>query len=327
MQRLLLINPLSSVYATSRIKAGITYVPQVSLASLGAVAERAGHEARVLDLSVPGSSEAEFVALVREYRPTVLGVTVMTPNYNSAAHLARLAKENCPHVLVVAGGAHASSLPEDTVANGPFDVAVVGEGERALAEILDSPGDLAGIAGIALSKADGSAQRNPPRGPIGDLDELPMPAWHLFDLSRYTASKLTSRKAPVASLETSRGCPHRCIYCSHDIFGKRVRAKSAGRVIAEIEHARDSGFRELHVWDDHFATNLGRAKEVCRAVVDRKLAMPFNLFAGLRVDSVDEEFFRLLKRATSASVASGSPSRTMSAARCSRASLQKCVGR
>lgn len=113
MQRLLLINPLSSVYATSRIKAGITYVPQVSLAMLGAVAEQAGHEVRVLDLSVPGSSSEEFVRLVGEFQPTVLGITVMTPNYGSAAGLAGLAKETCPDVLVVAGGAHASSLDEE----------------------------------------------------------------------------------------------------------------------------------------------------------------------------------------------------------------------
>lgn len=297
MQKLLLVNPPSEVYARSKIKAGITYVPQVSLAMLGAVAERDGHQVRVLDLAVSDGPLGELDEALRTFGPTVLGITVMTPNYGSAAEVAGRAKAACPGVLVVAGGAHASSLPEATVSEGPFDVAVVGEGEAALAELLAHPGKLSSIKGIAFRAADGSARRNPPRDPIADLDELPMPAWHLFDLSRYPASKLTSRRSPVGSIETSRGCPHRCIYCSHDIFGKRVRSKSPGRVLAEMEHAKRAGFRELHVWDDHFATNLRRAKELCRAIVDARLNLALNMFAGLRVDSVDEEFLHLLKRA------------------------------
>ncbi len=297
MQRLLLVNPPSDVYARSKIKAGITFVPQVSLAMLGAVGEGGGHTVRVLDLCVSEDPVNEFAGTVKTFEPTVLGITVMTPQYGLACEIVRHAKAICPNVLAVAGGPHPSSLPEETVSEGPFDVAVAGEGEETLAELLAHPEDLSTIPGIAYRVGDALTKLNPSRAFIQDLDSLPLPAWHLFDLSRYHASKLTSRKPPIGSIETSRGCPHRCIYCCKDIFGRTVRYKSAERVLAEIVHARRSGFRELQVWDDHFVTNLRRAKQICRAVIAEGSQMALNMFAGLRVDSVDQELMFLLKEA------------------------------
>ena len=302
MSKLLLVNPPSEVYAKSRIQAGITYVPQVSLAMLAAVGQEEGYDVRILDLGVSADPSREFAEVLETFSPTVLGVTMMTPHFGAACELARQAKTICPDVLAIAGGAHASSLPKQTVAESSFDVAVVGEGEHTLAELLQRPNDLSSIRGIAHSAA-GEVRQNPRRDPIMDLDSLPFPAWGLFDFSRYPTSKLTSRKSPVGAIGTSRGCPHRCIYCSKDIFGHRTRFKSTERVMAEIEHARNAGIRELHIWDDHFATKPARAKEICQAIIDRGLQMPLNMFAGMRVDSVDPDLMALLKQAGCYSVA------------------------
>lgn len=302
MSRLLLVNPPSDVYAKAKIAAGMTYVPQVSLAMLAAVGEREGYEVRVLDLCVSHDPTVEFREVIESFTPTVLGVTVMTPHYAAACDLVRQAKAICPDVLAVAGGAHPSTLPVEMVSDSPFDVAVFGEGEHTLAELLQRPHDLASIQGIAY-KQDGTPKQNSPREPILDLDSLPLPAWHLFDLSRYPTSRMTSRRPPVGAIGTSRGCPHRCIYCSKDIFGPKVRFKSTQRVMEEIEHAQNAGIRELHVWDDHFATKPARAKEICQAIIDRGLQMPMNMFAGMRVDSVDPHLMLLLKQAGCYSVA------------------------
>lgn len=296
-QRVLLINPPSDVYAHARITAGFTSVPQVSLATLGAIAEREGHTARVLDLFVSPRPERELAQTLAAYEPTVVGFTVMTPNSVRAATLARMAREARPDALLVAGGPHPSAMPEQTVADGAFDAAVIGEGEDTLADLLARPDQLGHLQGIAWRDVDGGPVRNPPRPPMRDLDSLPMPAWHLFDLERYHASRLTSRRPPVGSLETSRGCPYQCIYCSKDVTGGKVRSKSAARVVAEIGHARQAGFRELHVWDDHFATDLKRAKAILRTIIDTHPGVALNMNAGLRVDSVDDELLHLLKNA------------------------------
>jgi radical SAM superfamily enzyme YgiQ (UPF0313 family) len=76
-----------------------------------------------------------------------------------------------------------------------------------------------------------------------------------------------------------------------------VRFKSTERVVREVEHARAAGIRELHVWDDHFATNRKRAKELCHALIRQDVKMPLNMFSGMRVDSVDSEFMGLLRKA------------------------------
>ncbi|MCR4344599.1 MAG: B12-binding domain-containing radical SAM protein [Candidatus Scalindua sp.] len=295
--RLLLVNPPSTVYAHSKIKVGITYIPQISLASLAAMAERDGHTARILDLCVCDNPIKEFKETLKIYQPTTLGITVMTPNFNNASGLARLAKEVVPDILTIAGGAHPSVLPEETVSKGKFDVAVISEGEETMAQLLEQDKCLSSIHGIAFRADDGAVKRNPDRAYINDLDSLPMPAWHLFDLSRYKASRLTSRKPPVGAIETSRGCPHACIYCSKDIFSRKVRYKSVNRVLLEIEHAKHSGFRELHVWDDHFATNIKRGKEICQSIIEKGIQMSLNMFSGMRVDNVDYELFHLLKQA------------------------------
>jgi len=297
MQRLLLVNPPSEVYARSRIQAGITYVPQISLAMLGAVAERDGHRARVLDLAVSKNPHDELIRTLAAYEPTVVGFTVMTPNFGISAEMSKKIKAERRQVMLIAGGSHPSGMPEQAISDSAFDVAVIGEGEETLAELLMHPSDLAGIAGIAYRDSDGKPVLNSPRPLISDLNVLPLPAWHLFDLSCYHASKLTARRPPVGSLETSRGCPHKCVFCSKDITGRQVRSKSAARVIAEIEHAQKAGFHELHVWDDHFATDLKRAKQILRTIIDSRLNIALNMFAGLRADSVDEELMRLLKKA------------------------------
>ncbi|MFH1840615.1 MAG: hypothetical protein ABH807_00430 [Candidatus Shapirobacteria bacterium] len=68
------------------------------------------------------------------------------------------------------------------------------------------------------------------------LVNLPLPAWQLFDLSKYRNSRLSCRKNPAGLIETSRGCAYRCNFCCKDIFGTRYRMKSPGRVVDEMEY-------------------------------------------------------------------------------------------
>ena len=144
---------------------------------------------------------------------------------------------------------------------------------------------------------DGRPFLTPERHLIEDLDSLPLPAWHLYDLSKYKASRLTSRASPVGAISSSRGCVFGCIYCNKTVFGRRFRHMSPKRVVEEMEYMLKCGFKEIHFWDDNFTTIIGRAKEVCRLLIEKKFNAPWCLETGIRVDCVDQEFFDLAKKA------------------------------
>ncbi len=309
-KRILLINPPGTrrVYLETNVKVGAPVLPSLGLAALGGALAACGHSPRVLDLDVADIAGEHTGALLRktilEFEPDAAGITSITPTWRGAMDIAAAVKAISPETTVICGGVHATRFPEETLATDCVDYVALGESDFTLCDLLDSDAPAA-VPGVASRGADGevSAER---RALIDDLDSLPMPAWEMFDLGRYHMSHLTERRRPGGYIETSRGCPFGCIYCDKTIFGRRFRAKSAERVVDEIEYMiRRHGFREIHIVDDGFTTNLARAKEICRLMIDRNVTIPFNLFNGIRADRVDDEMCVLFRRAGCYQVALG----------------------
>jgi radical SAM superfamily enzyme YgiQ (UPF0313 family) len=237
-------------------------------------------------------------------RPTHVGVTFTTPLWSEAVQLARIAKEELPGVVTIAGGVHATTLPGPVLTEDSFDIVAIGEGERTLVEICSGL-PLAGIDGLAFRETDGSVTTTPPRALIENLDDLPLPAWQLHDLRYYRAPHIAARRNPVGYMETNRGCNHHCLYCSQNVFGHAVRSKSPGRVVAEMKRMLEIGFRDIHIKDNNFTADIERAKEVCRLLLDSGFDAPWALPTGVNVHDVDEEFFVLARRAGCYQVAFG----------------------
>ncbi|MBU0929645.1 MAG: B12-binding domain-containing radical SAM protein [Nanoarchaeota archaeon] len=297
--KFLLINPPSSIkiYKTGKLKAAVSEMPLISLASLAAVLEQEKVDTQVLDLSTSLDPLKDLSEKLQEFNPEYLGVTFTTPLYNEAKEIANMAKNYNKKIITIAGGVHPSALPRETLEETKFDIVVLGEGEVTLKELIKSK-HLKDIKGIGYKDKE-EIKINPRRELIKDLDTLPLPAWHLFDLKKYKASKLTTRNQPVGPIETSRGCVYGCTYCNKDIFGRTFRFKSPEKVIKEIEHMLDSGFKEIHIWDDNFSTKLDRAKKICDLIIEKGLNKKFTwvLACGVRCDCIDEEFIRKVKEA------------------------------
>jgi anaerobic magnesium-protoporphyrin IX monomethyl ester cyclase len=309
-KKILLINPPGTrrVYLETNVSAGTPILPPLNLATIAGALTEAGHEVQALDLDLADVSGEPVQELLNrkllDYAPHICGLTSITPTWHEMTRLAKRVKERLPAAAVVCGGVHPTLFPEDTLAAGAVDFVVRGEGDFAINELLDagSPADVPG----AVFMKEGRAERSKPRPLIDNLDSLPFPAWELFDVRRYRMSHLTERRRPGGYIETSRGCPFGCIYCDKSIFGRRFRAKSPERVVAEIEVMLDKhGFREIHVVDDGFTTDLDRAKAICRLIISRGLKIGFNLFNGIRADRLDDELCGLMKRAGCWQVAFG----------------------
>lgn len=284
---------MGDIYEKAKVKLLVPIYPSLTLATLAATAKSGGHEVEILDLLVSNSPMEELKEKLAKFDPDVVGITFTTPKFKQMRLIADVVKEHDGNIKVIVGGPHASADPQGTLATPSVDVVVVGEGDYTLVDLLSQDKDLSTIGGIYFKNGK-EVYQTQKRNPINNLDDLPYPAWEFFDINKYYVPYPYSRRNPVGSIETSRGCPFACVYCNKLIFGRKFRYKSVQRVVDEMECMQNIGFRELHVQDDGFSTDLGHAKAVCDEIKRRKLDILWNLPNGIRVDRVDKELMEKL---------------------------------
>ena len=137
------------------------------------------------------------------------------------------------------------------------------------------------------------------RAPIENLDELPMPAWELYDLNDYRRmSRLLAKRTPVTMAEFSRGCVFKCDFCaSKTTMALGYRKKSPGRCADEVRRMHELGFREFALADDIFTSDQKWANEVSQAIAETGVDMAWTCTNGIRVESANKELFKNMRRA------------------------------
>jgi len=278
--RTLLINPPYPYSEFPIMPMGLLYV--------GAVLENQGYEVEVLDLLVSKYSKDKIARKLEQYKPDVVGVTCVTMNYPAASEILKYCKSLDDAVTTLIGGPHVTFAPVETLAEAPWiDIVVRGEGEETILDIVSrkKPENIPGIA----YRSDG-IHLTGERRLIENLDALPLPARHLFPLSRYHAL------AAHCSLITGRGCPFNCIFCvGSKMGGRRARFRNPRLVVDEIERGLALGFEEVNLEDDLFTLNHRHLNAICDEIMGRGLKFNWSVFA--RVDTVDAEVLRRLKEA------------------------------
>ncbi len=249
-----------------------------------------GVEVVVRSLSADAREPDDVTALVEELAPDLVGLSALTLDESRAAACARLARRARPRVRVVVGGPLATLTPERCFEEPAVDGAVIGEGDHTLVELVEAlmrGDDPAGLPGLWWRSGD-TIRKGRRRPYVADLDTLPLPAWDLVDLPRY--SRLFSFHdvppvaPPYAPIVTSRGCPWRCTYC-HNLFGRKPRLHGAQRVVDEMELlARDHGVGEIHIVDDVFNVDADRMMAICDEIERRGLDLKIAFPNGLRGD-------------------------------------------
>lgn len=231
----------------------------------------AGHTVKCLDMSalLYRGDDDDAVAEAERFGPDIVGMTLFTYNaargYRLAKRLRGVAR------LLVAGGPHATVLPEEVVAQG-FDAAVVGEGEqviRRVAELCDAPKNLLESLEAGLSKLPGvytRAGHGPSGGFIDDLDALPFPhlSYPAFDAKAYSPLGIIA----AGGMMTSRGCPARCTFCANYVTGRGYRFRSTENIIAEMVSLQETHhLSNFPFWDDAFTARRPRLNELCDAIL------------------------------------------------------------
>ncbi len=283
--RVLLINPPYPVCESLTMPLGLLY--------LAAGLEQAGNEVFLEDLQLCASPIRRIRQAVRRVRPRVAGITSFSLNVSAASRILRAVKRLDPEIFTVWGGPHVSFDDAEILRNHHWvDAVVRGEGEETLLEIVDRlkrGKGLHPVPGLTWRGENGDAHQNPPRPFRERLDALPRPSWHLLRLSQYRAF------GQGASILTSRGCPHRCVFCvGRKMIGARGRFREPGAVVDEMEALAGLGFRQVRVEDDLFTCRRDRALAICKELARRGLPLRWRAYA--RVDTVDPELLRWMKK-------------------------------
>lgn len=239
----------------------------------GALASLAGnidshHRVAIADLVLVQSHVRRTVeTLVRDCRPDIVGLSIMTFQRSTAFALIRFIKSLRPDTHIVVGGYDPSLAPEVYEANEQVEFIVRGEGERTFSDLvraLEQGRTATGIVGLSC-RAGQDVVRNPDR-PVARLasDPLQLPNRGARVLSGYT---LLGRQVDV--VETSRGCTYDCSFCSIiEMRGRNFHPYAIDRVLADIADARRHGARALFLVDDNITLDVNRFEALCRALVD-----------------------------------------------------------
>jgi len=266
--------------------------PPLGLGYLAAVLEQNQHQVRIFDFSLDSSSSLESdVQQVTAFNPHLVGLTAMTSVYHSALETATLLKAYLGRPIVL-GGPHATMCPERILTESPvIDFIVRGEGEMTILELVDalsSNRELGSVNGLTYRRR-GEIVSNPDRELIADLDALPFPARHLFDLKRY--GLCTPEGQPMVTILSSRGCPYNCSYCFKGIVGRTYRQRSPENIIAELRQCIDEyGIRDFYFIDDLFTVDSRRLQAVTEGLIAQKLDIRWQCLG--RVDRVNAEILR-----------------------------------
>jgi len=272
--------------------------PSLGLGYLAAIAEQEGHEAAVFDMGlrpkVPVSVEVDEIVA---WKPDVIAFTAMTTSYQSVEEATALLKAALP-VPIIIGGPHATTLPELTLENPHIDFLVYGEGEYVfrdwLRQVAAGDADWGANKGLWYKDADGNVIDGGERELIPDLDELPFPARHLFQLDKYPL--YAPNREMMITVLTSRGCPYKCSFCFKGIVGRTYRQRSPENIVAELRHLMDKyGARNFYFMDDLFTINVKRLEAILDYFIEQKLDVRWRCLA--RVDRVNPHLLKKMHQA------------------------------
>lgn len=303
IRRVLLLNPplRPEQIAGDYVDWAGTY-PPMGLCCLAAVLRESGYQVSILDAEAERLDLERTLDAIAGWAPDLVGISCKSLWVKSADRVARRLKERLPGVPLVAGGHHVTAMPLRSLRDFPaFDVIVVGEGEHTLLELIETwngGGDLQAVPGLALRVDGEDGIVTTPRRRIGNLDDLPLPAWDLLPdiASHYRAPVFQTRAYPVFWWATSRGCAGHCRFCDRTVFGNRVTRYSPEYILSMARRLTEQyRFRHIMFDDDNFLINRSHAHRVLDALERARLGFTFT--CNSRVDTIDMETLSRLKRA------------------------------
>ncbi|HEC65031.1 MAG TPA: radical SAM protein [bacterium] len=246
--------------------------PSLGILYVAGALRKAGHDVVLSDLN--HDSYYTLERKIDKIKPDFIGMTTMSAYYGWFSEYAKHLRHRFPESKLIAGGPHATILPE-TIEN-IFDFVVQGEGEHAIVDIVE-----------------GRAERGLVRRPYEEnLDNLAKPARDLLPLDKRYQMSVFGKRA--TTLIGTRSCPYSCFFCTKDILGPKQRKHSVDYTLDEMEELTDKfGFQSLYFQDDCFTHDRERTMNLAQGILDRGMNLEYKVIT--RSDKVDREMLELMK--------------------------------
>ena len=268
-------------------------LPPVDMMSLSAIAKKRGYETKFKDYSLKNENVYDFLRDLRVYKPDFLVLNVASTTLEKDLSILTQARDLLEDTVVIVKGAVFNFNSYAILQQYPeIDIALRGEIEPAFDEIIQYK-NLKDIKGITY-QIDEKIVSTSDRKLSENLDYLPFLDRDLIDNSIYVRPDI---KKPQTIIRVSKGCPNHCFFClATPLNGKNVRYRSAELVVEEIrECVLKYNIKNFIFWSDLFNFDKGWVQRLCNLII--KTGLKINFSANTRVDTLDVETLKLLKKA------------------------------
>ncbi len=295
----------------------------LGLLYVGAIIERCGHKAKIVDLYLDdvelkdfeqGRLNKKIDEVIEDYEPSIVGYGGIATSYGRTKRLSFHIKNNYPQITQIAGGA-LSSTYELLLTKTKVDAVFHGETEVSLPiwlERFQQKEPIYDVPGISYMLGE-KIVKNDAAGQVENLDTIPFPAYHLVDITRYLDSvkdrlehfkiharpyyqdlvKRIGTKRHNIPIIASRGCTHKCSFCYRHVRG--IRRYSVNYVIEHIKYLKETyGIGGFQFSDELFNSSYEWVMEFCDAI-DKDNLNIFYIVGGARADKIDEQMLRRLR--------------------------------
>ncbi len=302
--KIMLISPPNILNGNTREESNFeNRITPLDLAIIGAVLEKK-HQVEILDALALGLNKEEILKNIERFDPDLICLTAFDRcrwGVDIANELSKYIEHRNKKLGLIW-----SYKPEFMISmmenNRSIDFSIYGDPEYTLLELADK-NSFKDIEGVIYREGENIIKNNP-RELIKDLDILPFPARHLLNLNTYKRLPHELMKEPNFDVLASRGCPYNCIFCLLKIVGGKIwRTRSPNKVIEEIKMLKEQGARQIHFHDLTFTLDREWTIELCNLLIKENLGLVWT--CQTRVDKVDSDLLKLMKKAGCRSILYG----------------------
>lgn len=274
----------------------------IGLGYIASAIDRAGFDLEILDIDAYRYTDEEVKRFIKEKEYDVVAFGCIVTGYKIVKKLAEVIKKH-KKVPIICGNSVASSIPDLLLSRTRVDIAVIGEGDITIVELLktiENNESLEKVDGIYF-KHDGKIISTPPRSVIADLDTIPPINFDLFDIDIYISKSKTGCSEPypidydlikAMPVNTARGCLYRCTFCYHVFRNNKYRVRSPQSICEEIKLLKEK-YDINYVW--FFDELTFYSIKQCEKFVDTMLKENLEVYwtADCRADLFKEKDFDL----------------------------------
>lgn len=273
--------------------------PPIGLGYLATALRKTGHSVYIIDCLKNNYNYESFIGNVRKILSDLVGISLFSISVPYVDKMINMIKNGISNVIIVLGGPHVSSLPEQILNHfKKADFAIRGEGEipiRRLADYLEHENKNFSEIPSLIYRKNGEILMNNPYF-AKNVEEYDFPAWDLINPLEYF--KYLSIGPDTVPVFFSRGCPFPCTFCAAKVTSRRMfRRRSLDHIFKELKFLQKNyDIKKFIIEDEGFGVSKKFLMDFCKRVKIENFKAKFALGVGMRLDIVDRELLESMKK-------------------------------